>query len=423
MDDRRDEMFCPSCGERMRRSVNFCPNCGEPNRKQDSARWGPSQESDPEADEPGERREAHRGPAPESGGETAGGTPAPEPGRGPDTGRGPAPDPGRGPDTGHGPAPEPGQPPGQGPAGPGGGAPPGGASTAELPQWRAYLPAQLRASNESGFRVTGVAVGLAAASILVPTIAGSLVVALLLIVAGDGFVDSLPDIAFFGGVILLVLAQFAWFAGFGLWYLRRRGFDRERIVSYLGIKRPTGRQLALVVGTAIGMVIAAGLVNQVLVQVVELLGFEIQPAENESTQVLENNPSPLLLLGGVALMLFVVGPAEELLFRGVIQGRLRERLSPVTAILIASAVFGSVHVLSLAGGSGAAGLLLTIAVLSTVAIVLGSLYEYTGNLVVVALTHGLYNSILITMLYLATVYDIDTEEALLLPDILTVLPL
>jgi membrane protease YdiL (CAAX protease family) len=392
MEDGGDEMFCPSCGEQMRRSANFCPNCGEPNRKQDRVDWGPSADAGTDRDSGRQgRRAPRRGASPDAAG---GGAPS-----GPPSGRSPT-----------GPSP-----------------PPAGAGdTADLPQWRAYLPQGLRASNESGLRTVGVAIALAAASILVPIFAGFVLVLVgggLFVAATGGEFGGVPDIALIAGVLLLVLAQFAWFAGFGLWYLRRRGLDRESIVSYLGIERPTGRQLALVVGAAIGMVVAAGVVNLLLTQLVELLGFEIEAAENESTQILENNPSPLLLLGGVALMMFVVGPAEELLFRGVIQGRLRERLSPAKAIVAASVLFGSVHLTALGGGSGAAGLLLTIAVLSTVALVLGSLYEYTGNLVVVALTHGLYNSILITMLYIASVTDVDTEGAMLLPDILTALPL
>ena len=405
MEDGRDEMFCPSCGERMRRSANFCSNCGEPNRKQDRADWGPSPEPEDRVD-PGDT--PGTGEAQANTAET--GHPEPRD----DTDR-------------RAPRREPTPEYATGPTATPSGASPGAGDTADLPQWRAYLPARTRASEESGLRAVGVAIALAAASIVVPLIAavviGGVGAAVLVAASGGDSLGSLPDAALIAGALLLVLAQFAWFAGFGLWYLRRRGLDRERIVSYLGIERPTGKQLLLVVGTAIGMIIAAGVVNAALLQIVEQLGFDIQAAENESTQILEDNPSPLLLLGGIAFMLFVVGPAEELLFRGVIQGRLRERLSPAKAIGVASVVFGSVHLFALGGGSGLAGLLLTIAVLSTVAVALGSLYEYTGNLVTVALAHGLYNSILITMLYVASTTDIDSEGATLLPEFLSTLPL
>jgi membrane protease YdiL (CAAX protease family) len=287
-----------------------------------------------------------------------------------------------------------------------------GVADADLPQWRAALPRHVRASEESTLRVVFGAVGLALAAIFVP-----IVVTLVLALVAGLFVSALapslltdpPVVAVAAVVIVLVLGQFAWFVGLGIWSLRRRELDREQIISYLGIEWPTARQIGLVIGTAIVMVVAAGLLSTLFLEVVELLGFDVEPAENQSTRILEENPNPALLVGGILLMFLVVGPAEELLFRGVIQGRLRERLSPGVAIAIASVVFGSIHLFAL-GGGGPAGIATTIAVLSTVAVALGGIYEYTGNIVVAALTHGLYNSILITGLYVTAAYDIGPEE-------------
>ena len=203
-------------------------------------------------------------------------------------------------------------------------------------------------------------------------------------------------------------------------YLRWRGFGRDHIVSYLGVARPTAKQLGLVVGTALLMVVAAGILSQLVLQLLELVGIEATPAENTSTQILEENPSPALLVGGIIFMFLVVGPTEELLFRGVIQGRLRERLSAPKAIAIASVLFGSVHLLALTGG-GPAGIATTLAVLSIVAIALGGIYEYTGNLVVAALTHGLYNSILITGLYISVTTDVGQQSGTLLQMLVPIL--
>jgi hypothetical protein len=43
-------------------------------------------------------------------------------------------------------------------------------------------------------------------------------------------------------------------------------------------------------------------------------------------------------------------------------------------------------------------------------LVFGGIYEWTGNLTVVALIHGLYNAILLTLLYFITVYGPQIEE-------------
>jgi membrane protease YdiL (CAAX protease family) len=296
-----------------------------------------------------------------------------------------------------------------------------GAAHADLPQWRAYLPQQVRVSDESQLWAIVVAVGLAAAAIFAPIIATVVLVlagGVLVAVLAPSLLTDPPFAAIVAVAIVLVLAQFAWFVWFGLWYLRRRGFSREQIVSYLGIERPTARQIGLVIGTAVVMLVAAGLLSTLVLELVELLGFDVEPAENQSAQVLEENPNPALLVGGILLMFLVVGPAEELLFRGVIQGRLRERLPAWSAIAIASVVFGSIHLFAL-GGGGPAGIASTIAVLSTVAVALGGIYEYTGNIVVAALTHGLYNSILITGLYVTAAYDVGPEEQMAVVDVVT----
>jgi membrane protease YdiL (CAAX protease family) len=109
-------------------------------------------------------------------------------------------------------------------------------------------------------------------------------------------------------------------------------------------------------------------------------------------------------------MFLVVGPCEEFLFRGVVQSRLRESLSAAPAIVVASAVFAPAHVISLSGG-GASGVAIAIGLLVFPSLLFGVVYEYTGNLVVVALMHALYNSILLSLLYIVIAYGPELERA------------
>lgn len=109
---------------------------------------------------------------------------------------------------------------------------------------------------------------------------------------------------------------------------------------------------------------------------------------------------PQLLLYLIVLAIVLIGPGEELLFRGGVQGRLRQSFPPVPAIVLASALFGLVHIPSVVASSavGVGGYVITTFVLG---LVLGGLYEHTDNLVVPALAHGVYNAILFAILYVA----------------------
>lgn len=200
----------------------------------------------------------------------------------------------------------------------------------------------------------------------------------------------------------LAVGQYLAFGGVGLLYLRSRGFDRSRIVSYIGIRRPSAVELVI---AFVGAVATFG-VAIVLSTIVLSTGAE--PAQNQGAQVAMQNPAIIPLI--VVAMFLVVGPCEEFLFRGVVQSRLRESLSAAPAIVIASAVFAPAHVISLSGG-GVTGVLLGIGLLVIPSFLFGAVYEYTGNLVVVALMHGTYNSILLSLLYIAIAYGPELEDA------------
>jgi hypothetical protein len=101
---------------------------------------------------------------------------------------------------------------------------------------------------------------------------------------------------------------------------------------------------------------------------------------------------PRFLLALAALSVVLVAPAEEFLFRGVIQTRLRKAFGPVGAVAGASLLFGSLHLANYVGTIGPviAGALL----IACVGAVFGILYERTGNLVVPVVAHAVYNVVL-----------------------------
>lgn len=242
-------------------------------------------------------------------------------------------------------------------------------------------------------------------------IGGVVLLAIVSALATLVFFPIFPDIPAVG--LSTGVGQLVAFVGLGLFYLRYRGYGWQQISSYLGIRRPTLKE--------IGLIILGWITILVLVVIISLIvqAFLPQPAENEGTQVLEDNADKLgLYVGAVAFMFLIVGPCEELLYRGIVQNRLRERLPAVPAVLIASVIFASVHVVALAGNPAA--MATTVSILFVPALVLGSIYEYTGNLVVPALLHGLHNSVIVTALFFAP--EMEEGSAEFISMVLAVLP-
>ncbi|MFC5277381.1 CPBP family intramembrane glutamic endopeptidase [Halorubrum rubrum] len=93
----------------------------------------------------------------------------------------------------------------------------------------------------------------------------------------------------------------------------------------------------------------------------------------------------------IAVSILLVGPAEELLLRGVVQGGLRRSFDAAPAILIAAVLFGALH-------GNVDGTLTEQVAYMGVTVILGSLlgllYERTENVLVPGLAHGLYNAII-----------------------------
>lgn len=190
-----------------------------------------------------------------------------------------------------------------------------------------------------------------------------------------------------GVVLSAVLLQGVAFGGVALAYLRVRGLGLE----YIRVAVPDLRQYIWVGSGYVLSIVGALSIGAVVV----LSG--IQPAQNRIAEVGQGNPEVFLLLIPISFLL--IGPGEELLFRGLVQGTLREVFGPAPAIALASVVFAAAHVTSLSGAF--AGRVVTIGLLLVPAVVLGVAYERTGNLVVPALIHGAYNATLFTLAYVS----------------------
>lgn len=149
------------------------------------------------------------------------------------------------------------------------------------------------------------------------------------------------------------------------------------------VSRPSLRRLGVIAAAAVGLY--ALQIGFLFV----LREFGLRTGQNPAT-VAAGDPVVYYAVM-IVVSILVVGPAEELLFRGVIQSGLRRAFGPAAAIALASVMFGLLH-------AGVEGTIVETFAYMGVTVVLGAilglLYEWTENVIVPALAHGLYNAII-----------------------------
>lgn len=161
--------------------------------------------------------------------------------------------------------------------------------------------------------------------------------------------------------------------------------DERPLIDY---RRPTLRDVGFVVVGLVGILVASRVVEAVVA------AFGVESAQNQVVQQGTQNPELFLLM--IPITILFVGPAEELLFRGVVQGLFRRAYGALPGIVAASALFGLVHYVALVGD----GKLTYVAVAVVLGLVLGVLYELSENVVVPAVVHGLFNATIFASLWL-----------------------
>jgi uncharacterized protein len=198
--------------------------------------------------------------------------------------------------------------------------------------------------------------------------------------------DAEPSPALVIG-LSIVLTQGVAFGGVALLYL---ALVRGRV--RVPLRWPTVKDLQWMVGgsaLALAALVVGGLA-------VSLLGLEV--GAHQVQEIGMTDPEIFALL--IPLSFLLIGPGEELLFRGVIQGRLRQAFGPVSAVSIAALIFAAVHITALTGPMQAR--IAGIAVLLLPSLVFGLSYERSRNIAVPAVIHGTYNATLLALSYYAT---------------------
>lgn len=167
---------------------------------------------------------------------------------------------------------------------------------------------------------------------------------------------------------------------------------RDLSASYLRLRWPSARDVAWAVAATVGLFAVLAALTFLIQQ------FGLSATEHSVAEQGQENPELLLPL--IPLSVLITGPAEEFLYRGVVQTRLRETFAARIAVFLAALVFALVHVPAYGVTSGFdSSLATTLGVLFVLGTVLGVAYEYTGNLVVPAIAHGIYNAVVFGQLY------------------------
>jgi len=225
------------------------------------------------------------------------------------------------------------------------------------------------------------AIGGAFAVVVLVVLVASIAVSLgypLLDAAGVGRESAL-------GLALRSAFQFVGFGVAGVGYLVVT--DQTDLVP---IRFPTRRDLKWLVGGF------AGLLALYVGATAVLSAMGIQGAD--SAIVDQGSGQPIYFLYLIPVTILLVGPTEELIFRGIVQGQFRRAYGTPVAVAAASAVFAAVHLSSYSGD----GLLATLGTVLILGGVLGVVYEKSENLVVPAVVHGLFNTVQFVAVYATT---------------------
>lgn len=200
--------------------------------------------------------------------------------------------------------------------------------------------------------------------------------------SATGAIDPATDVILSTIALGLATGSVAW--------LYLQGTDRN--LDFIDVRQPTVRDGGYIVG---GTLVLVGL-NLGIGTLFEALG--LPAARHTLYDIAERNPQTLLVL--VPLSFLLVGPGEELLYRNVVQKSLYGTFSRPAAILLASAIFAAMHLPAYSSvGSTALSIMNTLTIVFALALVLGTAYERTGNLVVCALIHGSFNAIAFVVAY------------------------
>lgn len=186
----------------------------------------------------------------------------------------------------------------------------------------------------------------------------------------------------------------------GLVYLGVTHRGRE----FVDLAIPDRRDLLWMVGgvlAVLGFYVIVGIAATVL---------DLPAADSDIVLLLGDDATMVLIM--IVIVLFLNAPAEEFLFRNVVQKRLYDSYSGRGAVVVTSAIFASIHIqtyLTLADEPVAT--LVSLAVIFGGSLIMGYVYLRTENLLVPIVVHAGMNVFMLVLYLLNLLYDVEEAAA------------
>jgi len=155
----------------------------------------------------------------------------------------------------------------------------------------------------------------------------------------------------------------------------------------IGFRVPSGREILVGIGAVFALL---GLATALSI-IIETLG--VPPSEHS---LFDEEATWVYYVSLAVLSILLIGPVEELLFRGLIQNYVRPALGGVGAVVWTSLLFAVVHLPAYFTDTLETAAL-SLVVVFALSLVLGAVYERYRNIVLVMAIHGLYNAVLFSV--------------------------
>lgn len=180
-----------------------------------------------------------------------------------------------------------------------------------------------------------------------------------------------------------------------------KGYDQKSIAKEVLI----GLGFALI---GLFLVVIVSVATELLLEF--FLGVDIISAPSSDVETVITSTDVIALILMIAIMLVIVGPAEEMLFRGFLQRGLVRSTGEVGGLIITALIFASIHLVVLILYIGTPFIFLILFVLMffpyfAISLMLGFIYRWRKeNLIAVIITHGVYNSLTLIISFLYYIF-------------------
>ncbi|MFC4540642.1 CPBP family intramembrane glutamic endopeptidase [Halosolutus amylolyticus] len=247
--------------------------------------------------------------------------------------------------------------------------------------------------TDGPIRSTLVAIGLAALGIL-----ASQFTTLPAFLLDPALLESPANATIEARTVFMIL-NFLGFVLAGALYLAATG----RGWSYVDVRFPSKRGWLYVVGGIVASLVFYFVVG-LLVQVLSL-----PAADSQVLEFIDDDQTMILIM--ILIVVFFNAPAEEFLFRNIVQKRLYEAFTRLQAVGVASAIFALVHFpVYVVFAESALATLVSLSIVFGGSVIFGYVYARSDNLVVPIASHAAFNAFQFGLLYLALEYDIEGAE-------------